>query len=607
MLKNRKSILKSLGIGFATVLTIIIFAYALQVTDVNFETTRSTIRVTQLTRVLRALARPDILTHETTDVNYDTPFYLPCPDGTVPERPPVDENNGYITTSVICASPKDLITVEGFNLPPNVNGPINLFTSSGVSKQLGNFNTDGSGYFSQEVEIPTRQPVAEAQAIRITVRTPYGPLKFTGTAKATGNKIIETVFIALLATTIGTLLSIPISFIAARNLMKDATSTPTGMALAIIGWPAGIWLGLKFSNWLVDLLTPITDNSLTTVIVLVIVVGIIYFLIKSGVSTEDTNQLERKSKILRMGSLILSGIFGVIILILFGYLTRTFGTFLIQPLKSFGFLGNALYLAGDITILLTPGLVALVTGAIIASIFGKFGQNLNDRISLKLLKIINIILTTFAGAILFGIIGAGINWLYQINDPVKTLYLPLAVGGFLGLILGLLASAKQPLPTGLIIYFITRSILNATRSIEPLVMAIVAVIWVGIGPFAGSLALALHTVASLSKLYSEQVESIATGPLEAIQATGANRLQTIIYAVIPQIVPPYISFTMYRWDINVRMSTIIGFVGGGGIGFLLQQNINLLDYRAASVQMVAIALVVASMDYVSSSIREKIV
>jgi phosphonate transport system permease protein len=168
-------------------------------------------------------------------------------------------------------------------------------------------------------------------------------------------------------------------------------------------------------------------------------------------------------------------------------------------------------------------------------------------------------------------------------------------------------SAKEVLPTGILIYAIMRTILNAIRSVEPLVMVIVFVVWVGIGPFAGSLALALHTVAALAKLYSEQVESILPGPIEAIRATGANRLQTIIYAVVPQIIPPYISFTMYRWDINVRMSTIIGFAGGGGIGFLLQQNINLLDYRAASVQMLAIAVVVASMDYISSTLRERFV
>jgi len=133
------------------------------------------------------------------------------------------------------------------------------------------------------------------------------------------------------------------------------------------------------------------------------------------------------------------------------------------------------------------------------------------------------------------------------------------------------------------------------------------VIWVGIGPFAGVLALGLHTIASLAKLYSEQVESILPGPIEAITATGATRLQTIVYAVLPQIIPPYISFTMYRWDINVRMSTIIGFAGGGGIGFLLIQNINLLNYRAASTQMLAIAVVVAAMDYLSSAMRERFV
>ena len=92
----------------------------------------------------------------------------------------------------------------------------------------------------------------------------------------------------------------------------------------------------------------------------------------------------------------------------------------------------------------------------------------------------------------------------------------------------------------MVIYSITRTILNGTRSVESLVMAIVFVIWVGIGPFAGSLALALHTVAALTKLYSEQVEAIQAGPIEAVQATGANQLQTIIYAVIPQIIPPYI-------------------------------------------------------------------
>ena len=216
-------------------------------------------------------------------------------------------------------------------------------------------------------------------------------------------------------------------------------------------------------------------------------------------------------------------------------------------------------------------------------------------------------LAAAAGATVFGLIGWLIEWLYQIGRPEYTFWGPVIIGAILGFLLALLTRAKATLPTGLVIYSITRTILNALRSVEALVMAIVFVIAVGIGPFAGVMALGLHTIVSLAKLYSEQVESISAGPLEAVEATGANRLQTIIYAVIPQIVPPYISYTMYRWDINVRMSTIIGFVGGGGIGFLLQQNINLLNYRAASAQMLAIAIVVASMDYVSSVLREKYV
>ncbi len=163
----------------------------------------------------------------------------------------------------------------------------------------------------------------------------------------------------------------------------------------------------------------------------------------------------------------------------------------------------------------------------------------------------------------------------------------------------------NPLTMGF--YYLTRTILNILRSIEPLIMAIVFVVWVGLGPFAGVLALAVHSVAALGKLYSEAVESIDAGPIEAITATGANRLQTIVYAVIPQIVPPYVAFTVYRWDINVRMSTIIGFVGGGGVGFLLQQWIRLLMYEEAGVAVWAIAIVVWALDYVSAIVREKIV
>jgi phosphonate transport system permease protein len=157
------------------------------------------------------------------------------------------------------------------------------------------------------------------------------------------------------------------------------------------------------------------------------------------------------------------------------------------------------------------------------------------------------------------------------------------------------------------IYYLVRAVLNIIRSIEPLIWAIIAVIAVGLGPFAGILALTVHSIAALGKLYSESIESIDPGPIEAIHATGADWMQTVVFAVVPQIIPPFVSFTIYRWDINIRMSTIIGFVGGGGIGYLLQQWIRLLNYDAAGLAVWFIAVTVAVLDYVSAEIRVRFV
>jgi phosphonate transport system permease protein len=157
------------------------------------------------------------------------------------------------------------------------------------------------------------------------------------------------------------------------------------------------------------------------------------------------------------------------------------------------------------------------------------------------------------------------------------------------------------------IYVVVRTFLNILRSIESLIIAIVFVVIVGLGPFAGMLALALHSIAALGKLYSEVIEGIDPGPIEAIRATGANWLQTVRYAVIPQIIPPFTAFTIYRWDINVRSATVIGLVGGGGIGFLLIELIRVNDMRGVSAVFIAIAVIVIVLDYFSAKLRERLV
>lgn len=157
------------------------------------------------------------------------------------------------------------------------------------------------------------------------------------------------------------------------------------------------------------------------------------------------------------------------------------------------------------------------------------------------------------------------------------------------------------------VYYATRLLFNALRSIEVMILVVIMAVVVGIGSFAGVLAIVVHSIGSLGKLYSEAIESIEPGPIEAITATGASPLQVMRYAVVPQVVPQFIAFTLYRWDINVRMSTVVGLVGGGGIGFLLTQYINLLQWNQAGTAIWMIAIVVMTIDYVSAVIRERIV
>jgi len=161
-------------------------------------------------------------------------------------------------------------------------------------------------------------------------------------------------------------------------------------------------------------------------------------------------------------------------------------------------------------------------------------------------------------------------------------------------------------PIGWTIYSFMRGFFNVVRSIETIIWAVIFAVWVGFGPFAGVLALAAHTIAALGKLFSEQVESIDPGPLEAIAAAGARRWQVILYGVIPQIIPSYLAFTLYRWDINVRMSTIIGLVGGGGIGRILFYYKNDGRWTELGAVIILIVAVVWLMDYTSARVRERI-
>lgn len=419
--------------------------------------------------------------------------------------------------------------------------------------------------------------------------------------------IVETILMALMASTIGTLLAIPISFVAARNLMAPVTAPLAAIMAAVITFPIGGAVGWQLGSGLMQLTRMVTGQPIVGVITAVILAAIAYALIKFGPPLVSTESPTTGQKIVSLVRVLLAITAAYLSLGILAQLGNGVGDWLYDNLGFFSFIGAFFTVTADTIRLGLPSLAAFLLALLAMSYGARYGQEAVLSLKGASARIITGVLAGMGTAVVIYTIGSFLNWLYQYDKPQNWTTNPALIIGGITLVVGLLVAPKRPFNIGMMIYNIARGILNILRSIEPLIMGIVFVVWVSLGPFAGVMALTLHSIAALGKLFSEQVEGIDEGPIEAITATGANKFQVIVFGVIPQIVPPFIAFTLYRWDINVRMSTIIGFVGGGGIGFVLSQNIQQLRYRQASVMMLSIAIVVASLDYVSSKIRAKII
>lgn len=181
-------------------------------------------------------------------------------------------------------------------------------------------------------------------------------------------------------------------------------------------------------------------------------------------------------------------------------------------------------------------------------------------------------------------------------------------GSFLSVVFavpfGLLSSANLT-PTW--VHFPVRRLMDAFRAINELVFALIFVAAVGLGPLAGVLALTIHTIGTLAKLFSEAVEAIDPRPVEGIRATGSSGLQEIIFGVIPQVLPLWISFSLYRFEANVRSATVLGIVGAGGIGMSLSEALRGFDYSAGASILLIILATVSLFDIFGARLRKVVI
>lgn len=182
-------------------------------------------------------------------------------------------------------------------------------------------------------------------------------------------------------------------------------------------------------------------------------------------------------------------------------------------------------------------------------------------------------------------------------------------GTVLGIVLafplGLMAARN--LSPHVLLYGTSRLILNALRGVSELVFALIFVSAVGLGPFPGILALALHNAGMLGKFYAEAIEAIDPGPVEALQASGARWTQVVVYAILPQVTPHFVTYNLYRLEVSIRAATVLGLVGAGGIGFHLISSIRLFDYQTTAMVLIVIVALVVITDYAGSWIRSRII
>lgn len=153
---------------------------------------------------------------------------------------------------------------------------------------------------------------------------------------------------------------------------------------------------------------------------------------------------------------------------------------------------------------------------------------------------------------------------------------------------------------------ITIFLLNTDRAIDSLILALFFVSAVGLGPFAGTLALAIHSIGMLGKLFADAIEAIDRGPVEALESAGAGKLAIIRWAVWPQVAPLFISYFLFRFELNVRVAVVLGIVGAGGIGFLLTQYMRLFQYQKVCTLVLVILALVMFIDTISSRLRRSV-
>jgi phosphonate transport system permease protein len=657
---------RALSVAPAVFLALLL-VYAIGWKEIGVDLNKVFTRFGDMQPVLLDLVHPDVLTRAQQEQSDIVDIQVPC--GPNPPAPAaVKPGQPTLVLSQTCRAVGAPLTLHGVNFPPGEHGSLIWVDPIGNEFQLRDPKTkqfidlapDANGQFTVTIPVPDVVPAGQSRSnplihqVEARFAKPVGAPYPSDMFVLITQKMVETIAVALMATILSILVAIPISFFGARNVVgRNQAGTvvyyvvrlffnvvrsvdPLVWGLVVVVWVglgpfAGVLaltihsiaaLGKLYSEEVehidpgpVEAVTATGANLLQTiryaVAPQVIPPFLGYTLLRWDINVRSATivgfvagggigflliQFIQKGAYNQYATAMWS--IAIVVYVL-DYLSARWRERILQTetrvaQATRGFLGSWRTIA--LTLLVV---VVFVASWNISQIdLGEFlrpGKNFGS--------LVHDFVTVDLGADTISVTG---NLMLQ---TILMALLATTVGGALAIPFSFLAARNLTGRSRLLVwlYYLVRTVFNLFRSVEPLIYVTLFIIWVGIGPFAGMIALSFATFALLGKLFSEAIENVDTGPVEAITTTGANRLQTIAFAIIPQIVPPFISYAIYQWDINIRISTIIGFGGGGGIGFQLQTWMNMLQYHKAGTAVLAIVLVVTAMDYASAKIRERLV
>ena len=391
---------------------IVFYAIGFTVTKVNLAETKSPVRQTQLIRIIRALFNPDLVTYDKISTEIRTPVKMPCTDESFTIELPDNSNqeNPYLVLSSNCLNEGDVVTIEGFNFPSSERQYIQFIPPSGVKLSFAEATTDQQGYFITEGKAPKNRDSAELQYIQVTTTKYAGNPRPSQTLKDTWDKIVETLFLALLSTTAGCLLALPLSFFAAKNLMERVKTNFVTISLILILIPIGFYLGTRIASIISTVIRNLSFSSWSligsTILFGLFALFIIRWLLNKASNSEKTSS----NKWIKICGYLSAGIVVIFFLYFLADSMMEIGQTLSLSMGSFGFLGSFIQDLGEILEMIIPLLVAISLAFLFSSWASKIGKFLLKKVPATTTKILSAQLSVFAYALIAVLVMSILNW-----------------------------------------------------------------------------------------------------------------------------------------------------------------------------------------------------